>query len=109
MKFIVFIFSVLLLSIIFICPGMAQESSKSRSGDAIYAENCIGCHPGGGNVIKPRDVLKGSPHLKSEQKFAAWIRKPVQPMPPFPLAKISESEAKVLYVYILEQLKGAWK
>jgi cytochrome c6 len=99
--FVLFLFS---NSIVF-----AQNESKGKSGEALYKQYCAGCHPKGGNVIKSNSVLKGSPYLKNEQKFAAWLRKPVQPMPPFPPAKISDAEAKDLLTYILEQLKGDWK
>jgi cytochrome c6 len=90
-------------------PLLAQEPAKGRSGEAIYKESCASCHPKGGNVIKPKDILKGSKRMKDAKVFLAWLRKPVQPMPPYPASKISDGEAEALYAYIVEQLKGAWK
>jgi len=104
-----FVFCFLLLILFSISTAFSQDGPKGKSGEDLYKQYCAGCHPKGGNVIKPKDVLKGSSRLQDEQKFVAWLRKPAQPMPPFPSAKISDSEAKDLLTYILEQLKGDWK
>jgi cytochrome c6 len=104
-----FVFCSLLFTLFAVSTAFSQDGPKGKSGEVLYKQYCAGCHPKGGNVIKSDKVLKGSSYLKDEQKFAAWLRKPVQPMPPFPPAKISDAEAKDLLTYILEQLKGDWK
>lgn len=109
MKTTPILLTVALGGLLYLNPALAQEAAKGKSGEAIYKESCASCHPNGGNVIKPKDILKGSKHLKNDKVFTAWLRKPVQPMPPFPASKISDTEAAALYGYIVEQLKGAWK
>lgn len=75
-----------------------------KAGQAIYAENCAGCHPNGGNVTHPKRPVKGSPQISSQETFFAWIRKPKPPMPAFPPAAISDEQAKELYQYITNVL-----
>lgn len=87
----------------------AAETAKASSGETLFKENCALCHPNGGNTIKPQEPLKTAAKLKNFKGFLSWVRKPEQPMPAFPPAKISDAQAKDLYHYILEQVKTAWK
>ncbi len=68
-------------------------------GETVYGMNCCGCHPYGGNAIKPRRAVLGSDELNDLKTFVAWIRRPVPPMPPFPPERISDADAQQLYQY----------
>jgi len=94
---------------VFTGVGMTQGKTGPASGEQLFNVNCSACHAGGGNIVSPKMPLKGSPHLKAFAAFLPWIRKPVQPMPPFPPAKISDAQARKLYDYILQREKGGWK
>ena len=69
-------------------------------GETVYRMNCSGCHPYGGNVVKPRRAVLGSDELKDVKTFVAWIRNPQRPMPPFPPERISDADAQQLYQYV---------
>jgi mono/diheme cytochrome c family protein len=94
---------------VFVAAGLSQGAAPGDSGELIFKQNCMGCHPAGGNVIKPDKPIKAAPQLKTFEAFLTWIRNPVQPMPAYPLTKISDEQAKKLYDYILKQEKGGWK
>jgi uncharacterized membrane protein len=77
-----------------------------KAGARIFSENCKGCHPNGGNIIKPNLPLRSAPQLADLKSFASFIRAPRMPdgsagiMPAFAPAKISDPQAKELYDYI---------
>jgi cytochrome c6 len=102
-----------LLAMIFvgllIIAGLTQRAAGAVSGEQVFKEQCSACHAGGGNILNPKKPLKGSPPLKTFAAFLTQIRKPQQPMPPFPPSKISDEQAKQLYDYILKQEKAGWK
>lgn len=81
-----------------------EVSKTYLAGEKIFAANCITCHPGGDNIIKPDHPIKNSPKLKNIDTFIAWIRNPIAPMPPFPESKISVGQAKDLYPYLTDIL-----
>jgi uncharacterized membrane protein len=92
--------------------GRASGSAERfKAGQKIFVANCGGCHPNGGNILKPNLPLKGSQKLSKYKTFSAFIRDPRMPdgskgaMPPFPPAKIPEKEAKALYDYIINALE----
>ncbi len=68
-------------------------------GETVYGMNCCGCHPYGGNAIKPRKAILGSDSLKDLKTFVGWLRDPSAPMPPFPPDRISDADAQQLYQY----------
>jgi uncharacterized membrane protein len=70
-----------------------------HAGETVYRMNCCGCHPYGGNALKPRKAVLGSDKLNDFQTFVGWIRNPRAPMPPFPPERISDTQARQLYEY----------
>jgi mono/diheme cytochrome c family protein len=84
----------------------AGQEEAFAAGAQVFAANCQGCHPGGGNVIDPQLPLKGAKALGSLQSFVAFIRAPTMPdgspgqMPAFGQDAISAKQAADLYVYV---------
>jgi mono/diheme cytochrome c family protein len=84
----------------------AGQQQAFAAGAQVFAADCQGCHPGGGNVIDPKLPLKSSKRLASEQTFVSFIRAPVMPdgspgsMPPFGPDVIGAKQASDLYVYV---------
>jgi mono/diheme cytochrome c family protein len=109
MKLSLILFIAGMAVVLFVAAGPVPGSASGNAGEAIFKENCMACHPGGGNVVKPDKPMKGAPQLKQFGSFLTWIRNPVQPMPPFSPATISDDQAKKLYEYILKQEKEGWK
>ncbi len=77
-----------------------------EAGRRLFQNNCMACHPNGGNAILPHNIIIGSDKLKDLQTFIAWLHNPrldngqKGPMPEFPPKKISEDQAKQLYNYL---------
>jgi len=77
-----------------------------KAGAKVFSANCKGCHPNGGNIIKPNLPLRSAPQLADFKSFEGFIRDPKMPdgsagvMPAFTQAKISDQQAKQLYDYI---------
>lgn len=80
--------------------------AEVKAGAKVFANNCKGCHPNGGNIVKPNLPLRSAPQLAEFNSFKAFIRHPVMPdgspgvMPAFVPAKISDQQAEDLYEYI---------
>jgi len=81
-------------------------SADVKAGAEIFSANCKGCHPSGGNIIKPNLPLRSAPQLADFKSFEGFIRDPKMPdgstgvMPAFTTTKISAQQAKELYDYI---------
>jgi cytochrome c553 len=90
-------------------PGQGeryQMSQEGIQGGNIFFNNCVRCHPQGGNIIDPDLPIRGSKKLKDFNSFLNFIRNPKRPdgsrgvMPAFPESNISDQQAKELYQYI---------
>lgn len=82
----------------------AQSPAEFKVGEKIFISNCSACHPKGGNVLVPGKPLLRSPELQDLNTFVRYVRHPKAPMPPFPVGRISDSELKSLYEYIVHVL-----
>jgi mono/diheme cytochrome c family protein len=83
-----------------------------QDGEKLYAANCAGCHPKGGNVINPALPIVGSPKLNDLNTFTKFNRNPLRPdgskgvMPAYPKEKISDQEINLIYQYATKGLAG---
>jgi len=81
-----------------------------QAGEKLYAANCAGCHPQGGNVMAPSLPAIGSPQLKSIDTFTGFNRNPLRPdgsrglMPAFPKERLTDRELAQIYQYIVNVL-----
>lgn len=80
----------------------AAALAAANSGEAIFKAKCASCHPDGGNVMKPKESIKG---IKSSKKIIAQIRKGGGGMPVFDAKAISDADAKLLADYIIKTFK----
>ena len=77
-----------------------------QPGKRLFENNCMACHPNGGNAIVAEYLLNGSDNLVDFDKFRAFIRNPRLdngsrgPMPVFSPEKLPDAEARVLYDYV---------
>lgn len=78
-----------------------------QAGRGLFADNCMACHPNGGNAIMPQAIITGSDRLTDFHTFLTWIRDPrldngqKGPMPQFLPWKISDHQARQLYDYLI--------
>ncbi len=81
--------------------------TRLEAGKRLVENNCMACHPNGGNAILPEHIIIGSDNLKDLSTFISLIRDPRMdngqkgPMPDFPPQKISADQARQLYEYLM--------
>lgn len=81
-------------------------------GKRLFENNCMACHPNGGNAVMTDAIIIGSDNLKDLPTLNSWIRKPRLdngkrgPMPDFPPQKIPDAEARQLYEYLIKVFLG---
>lgn len=80
----------------------AAAFAAENSGEAIFKAKCASCHPDGGNIMKPKETLKG---IKNPKKIITQLRKGGGGMPAFDVKSISDADAKLLADYIIKTFK----
>jgi cytochrome c6 len=80
----------------------AAAFAAETGGEAIFKAKCASCHPDGGNVMKPKESIKG---IKSSKKIITQVRKGGGGMPAFDAKAISDADAKKLADYIIKTFK----
>jgi len=81
---------------------ISAASAATAGGEAVFKAKCASCHPDGGNIINPKETLKG---LKDPKKIVSKIRKGGAGMPVFDAKAVSDAEAKQLADYIIKTFK----
>lgn len=76
--------------------------AAGTGGETIFKNKCASCHPNGGNIINPKETLKG---IRDSKKITSKIRKGGGGMPAFDAKAISDAEAKQLADYIIKTFK----
>ena len=94
----------ILMATVVLSIGMMSSAAfaAENSGEAIFKAKCASCHPDGGNVMKPKETLKG---MKSTKKIISQVRKGGGGMPAFDAKAISDADAKLLADYIIKTFK----
>jgi cytochrome c6 len=86
--------------------GPQQQYPGRNDGAGLFAENCAGCHPNGGNTFNPGLPLRGAPQLGSFSSFRSIVREGRGPMPAFSSSRISNSQLRELYRYVRSAFGG---
>ena len=86
----------------FAATAVGAEPAKADKGEAIFKEKCAACHPDGGNIMNPKETLKG---LKDTKKIVAKIRKGGGGMSAYDAKAISDADAKAVADYIVKTFK----
>lgn len=91
---------------LFVYAEKGPAAPDLKKGEQLYAANCGGCHPNGGNTINPGLPVLKSPKLGDVNTFIGFNRNPVMPdgsrgaMPSFPEDKLSDNDMKLIYQYV---------
>jgi len=88
--------------VVSVCMMSAAAFAAVNSGETIFKAKCASCHPDGGNVIKPKETIKG---IKNAKKIITQVRKGGGGMPAFDAKAISDADAKLLADYIMKTFK----
>lgn len=89
----------------------AQSALAASGGDpkkgakAFQKATCANCHPGGGNVVNPKDPLKGpkfARQFKDDAKIVRVVRNGIKgtAMEAFPKKLLSDKDLKDIIAYI---------
>lgn len=73
-----------------------------KSGEALFKEKCASCHPDGGNIINPKEQLKG---IKDPKKISKKVRAGGGGMPAFDQKSVSDADTKAIADYIIKTFK----
>jgi cytochrome c6 len=84
--------------------GMMSMSAfaAETGGEAIFKAKCAACHPDGGNIINPKETLKG---IKDAKKITKKIRQGGGGMTAFDAKTVSDADAKKVADYIIKTFK----
>ncbi|MBK5276594.1 MAG: cytochrome c [Desulfuromonadales bacterium] len=80
----------------------AASAAPAANGEAVFKAKCASCHPDGGNIMNPKEPLKG---LKDAKKITAKIRKGGGGMTAFDAKALSDADAKAVSEYIIKTFK----
>ena len=94
----------IIMATVVLSVGMmsAAAFAAETGGEAIFKAKCAACHPDGGNIMKPKETLKG---IKNPKKIITQVRKGGGGMPAFDAKAISDADAKLLADYIIKTFK----
>jgi cytochrome c6 len=80
----------------------SAASAATAGGETVFKAKCASCHPDGGNIINPKETLKG---MKDSKKIISKIRKGGGGMPVFDAKAVSDADAKQVADYIIKTFK----
>ena len=87
----------------------ASTGFAATSGKQGFEKNCAVCHKDGGNMVNPSKTLSKKDReangVKSAKDIIAKMRKPGPGMTAFDTKTISDKEAKMIAVYIMNTFK----
>lgn len=106
---IIFLLSLTLLSFSLSSPTLAENTAD---GAKIFEAQCVGCHVGGGNIIRRGKTLKQkalhSNHVDTLETMESFVAKGKNVMPAYQ-DRLTEEELQAVSQYVLEQAEKDWK
>ena len=92
----------IILATVALSTSLLATAAFAATGEEIFKAKCASCHPDGGNIMNPKETLKG---LKSSKAIIAKTRKGGGGMPAFDAKAISDADAKLMADYIIKTFK----
>jgi len=87
------------------CMAKTVVASSLSAGEAGFAANCAGCHPGGENIVNPAKNLRmmtlRANGILTAQDIIAKMRKPGAGMTRFDPKDLPDRQAREIAEYIL--------
>ena len=94
--------SIIMATVVLSVGMMSAAFAAETGGEAVFKAKCASCHPDGGNIMKPKETIKG---IKDSKKIIKQVRKGGGGMPAFDAKAISDADAKLLADYIMKTFK----
>lgn len=82
--------------------AVGSALAEQKTGEALFKEKCASCHPDGGNIINPKEPIKG---LKNQKKIVSKIRKGGGGMTAFDQKALTDADAKAVADYVMKTFK----
>lgn len=82
--------------------AIGSALAEQKTGEALFKEKCASCHPDGGNIINPKEPIKG---MKDPKKITKKIRKGGGGMTAFDQKSVSDADAKAIADYVIKTFK----
>lgn len=81
---------------------LSSAAVAADKGAELFAAKCASCHPNGGNIMNPKETLKG---IKDPKKVIKKARTGGGGMPAFDSTAISDADLKQIANYIVKTFK----
>jgi cytochrome c6 len=89
--------------------GYAGKDAMGKSGEELFKQHCVMCHPDGGNIVNPQYTLhnKGlkTHKIKNAGDIVKKMRHPGEGMTKFDTKTLSDQDATKIAEYILKTFK----
>ena len=92
----------IILATVALSASMLATAAFAATGEEVFKSKCAACHPDGGNIMNPKETLKG---MKDSKKIVNKIRKGGGGMTAFDAKAISDADAKAVADYIIKTFK----
>jgi cytochrome c6 len=87
----------------------AKGKAGEETGEKLFQQHCVACHPGGGNIITPEKTLHSEDlkanNITTPEDIVKVMRNPGPGMPTFDEKAIPDAEAHEIGEYILKTFK----
>lgn len=101
------IISMITFGVIVLSGG--ATSAAEQSGEALFKQHCVVCHPDGGNIINPQKSLHKKSlearNIKTAGDIIKTMRNPGPGMNKFEARTIPDKQARQIAEYILKTFK----
>jgi cytochrome c6 len=95
--------SIILATLVLSTAVLASAASAATAvGETVFKAKCASCHPDGGNIINPKQTLKG---IKDPKMITSKIRKGGGGMTAFDAKAVSDADSKAVADYIIKTYK----
>ncbi len=85
------------------------SKEQTKTGEALFKQNCAVCHPNGGNTDNAKKTLHGSDlssnNISKPSDIVRIMRNPGPGMTKFDNATVSDTDATAIAEYILKAFK----
>lgn len=99
----------LLVTIGTVIFAITSSPALAASGEVLFKQHCVVCHPDGGNTINPQRTLHKKDldlqGIKNWEGIVKSMRTPGPGMTAFDAKTISDKDAKAIAEYVLKTFK----
>lgn len=98
---------IVLLAAFFLFAGLGLPlNAAEKTGESLFKEHCVMCHPDGGNIINPKKTLhkkdREGNNIRTEGDIIKTMRNPGPGMTTFDVKAVADKDAEEIAKYILK-------